>query len=110
MSTGCVKLGLSAQPTAAQVATLTKQAHLDALLQRCGSEIASGSGSSGRGGAAAWGACMVLATDKATTSPLYLSLAANFNGKLAFGEARKGTQALADKLSIARCVKCFAGQ
>ncbi|KAK9806036.1 hypothetical protein WJX73_007755 [Symbiochloris irregularis] len=75
-----------------KVLTLNRQANLDALLERC---------SSGKSKAAAsWGACMVLATDKATTSPLYLSLAGEFDGKLAFGEARKGTQALAEKLGV----------
>ena len=74
--------------------TINRQAQLDALLKRC-------STASGRG-AAAWGACVVLVTDKATTSPLYLSLAAEFDGKLAFGEVRKGGKEVAEALGVSR--------
>lgn len=73
--------------------TVNRKAQLDVLLKRC----------AGGKGAAAWGACVVLITDKATTSPLYLSLAAEFDGKLAFGEARKGGQELASSLGVQRC-------
>lgn len=80
-----------------QVTTINKQPQLDALLKRC----AGGSGSSR--GVATWGACVVLATDKATTSPLYLSLAAEYDGRLAFGEVRKGAPELLRSMGINRC-------
>lgn len=58
---------------------MSKPAQLDALLARCG-------GSAGAKGAAkvaaAWGACVLLFTDKAATPPLYKSLAAQYAGKL----------------------------
>lgn len=80
----------------AQVTTVNKQAQLDALLKRC-------AGAAGRGGAA-WGACLVLATDKPVTSPLYLSLAAEYDGRLAFGEVRRGSRDLLSTLGVERWV------
>ncbi len=60
-----------------QVAALTKPAHVDALLQRCGG----GEGARGKE-RAAWGACILLFTDKPATPPLFKSLAAQYAGKL----------------------------
>ena len=62
-----------------QVTALSKPAQLDALLARCGG----GGGAKGAAkGAASWGACVLLFTDKLTTPPLYKSLAAQYAGKL----------------------------
>ncbi len=65
-----------------QVTALSKPAQVDTLLQRCG-----GSGGSGKG-AAAWGACILLFTDKSATPPLYKSLAAQYASKLVRGPTK----------------------
>lgn len=65
-----------------QVTALSKPAQLDALLARCGGSA----GAKGTTkGAAAWGACVLLFTDKAATPVLYKSLAAQYAGKLVRG-------------------------
>ncbi len=53
--------------------------------------------------AAAWGVCILLLTAKANTSPMYKSLAAQFEGKLAFGEARSSNQEIASAFGVERC-------
>ena len=53
--------------------------------------------------AAAWGVCILLLTAKANTSPMYKSLAAQFDGKLAFGEARSSNQEIASVFGVDRC-------
>ena len=66
-----------------QVTALSKPAQLDALLARCGGSAAGAKGTAK--GAAAWGACVLLFTDKAATPPLFKSLAAQYAGKLVRG-------------------------
>ena len=53
--------------------------------------------------AAAWGVCILLLTAKANTAPMYKSLAAQFDGKLAFGEARSSNQEIASIFGVERC-------
>ena len=57
---------------------------LDAFLGQCGG--GDGKAKKGIGSGAAWGGCVLLFSDKKQTSPLYRSLAAQYAGKLAFGE------------------------
>ena len=52
--------------------------------------------------AAAWGVCILLLTAKSNTAPLYRSLAAQFEGKLAFGEARGSNRDIASKFGVER--------
>ena len=65
-----------------------------------------GAGSGGKGGggkeAAAWGACVLLFTDKKDTSPLYKSLAGQYAGKVAFGEVRGANKELSDQFAVTR--------
>ena len=67
-----------------QVTVLSSADKLDAFLGQYGG----GDGKSKKAGrsGAAWGGCVLLFSDKKQTSPLYRSLAAQYAGKLAFGE------------------------
>ena len=59
---------------------------LEAFLARCGGGGSSGKGKKPGKDGASWGGCVLLFSDKKQTSPLYKSLAAQYAGKLAFGE------------------------
>ncbi|KAK9821669.1 hypothetical protein WJX74_006601 [Apatococcus lobatus] len=74
-----------------KVATVNKQPQLDSFLSQCTSQGAK---------AAAWGVCILLLTAKSNTAPLYKSLASQFEGKLAFGEARGSNQDIASKFQV----------
>ena len=67
-----------------QVTVLSSGNKLEAFLQRCGGDDGKSKKSAKSG--AAWGGCVLLFSDKKQTSPLYKSLAAQYAGKLAFGE------------------------
>lgn len=58
---------------------------MTAFLQRCGGPGGGKGKKQGKDGAS-WGGCVLLFSDKKQTSPLYKSLAAQFAGRLAFGE------------------------
>ena len=60
-------------------------AQVDELLRRC----SGGSGGSKDRGRAAWNLCLLLFSAKTATSPMYSSLANQFDGKVAFGEVRR---------------------
>ena len=78
---------LGSQSTAAadmQVAVLSSTEKLETFLQRCGG--GDGKAKAGAKSGASWGGCVLLFSDKQKTSPLYKSLAAQYAGKLAFGE------------------------
>lgn len=68
-----------------QVTVLSSGNKLEAFLQRCGGP-GEGKAKKGAKSGAAWGGCVLLFSDKKETSPLYKSLAAQYAGKLAFGE------------------------
>ena len=74
-------------PSDAQVTVLSSGDKLEAFLQRCGG--ADGKAKKVAKSGAAWAGCVLLFSDKEQTSPLYKSLAAQYAGKLAFGEVRK---------------------
>ena len=76
--------GHSTVVCAMQVTVLTSGEKLEAFLQRCGG--GDGKAKKGAKSGAAWGGCVLLFSDKKQTSPLYKSLAAQYAGKLAFGE------------------------
>ena len=63
---------------------LTSGDKLGAFLERCGG--GDGKAKKGAKSGVAWGGCVLLFSDKKQTSPLYRSLAAQYAGKLAFGE------------------------
>ena len=63
---------------------LSSNEKLDTFLQRCGG--GDGKAKAGAKSGASWGGCVLLFSDKKQTSPLYKSLAAQYAGKLAFGE------------------------
>ena len=69
-----------------QVTVLSSAERLDAFLRQFGG--GDGKAKKGVRSGAAWGGCMLLFSDKKQTSPLYRSLAAQYAGKLAFGEVR----------------------
>ena len=73
--------------------------------QQLGSFLAQCSRAGGKP-AAAWGVCILLLTAKTSTAPMYKSLAAQFEGKLAFGEARSSNQDIASKFGIERWGPC----
>ena len=73
-----------------QVTVLSSGEKLEAFLERCGGGDGKAKKSAKSG--AAWGGCVLLFSDKKQTSPLYKSLAAQYAGKLAFGEVRITTQ------------------
>ena len=52
------------------------------------------------------GACVVLATDKAATPPLFKALAAELGGALGFAVARKDRLAAVQELGLTRCGQC----
>ncbi|CAL5222385.1 g4741 [Coccomyxa viridis] len=69
-----------------KVTVLSSGEKLEAFLERCGGGDGKAKKSAKSG--AAWGGCVLLFSDKKQTSPLYKSLAAQYAGKLAFGEVR----------------------
>lgn len=77
-----------------KVTSISKLSQLSTLYQQCG-------GAAGAA-AAAWGVCMLLLTDKGTTAPLYKSLAAQYAGKVAFGEAKSSNADLARHFNVTR--------
>ncbi len=80
---------------------------MDALLQRCGG----GDGARGKE-RAAWGACILLFTDKPATPPLFKSLAAQYAGKLVrlcLGPPPGSLSTLEPLLPNSLCPECNKG-
>lgn len=84
--------GLSLIPN--KVATVNKAAQLQELLQQCSSNSSKD--------AAAWSVCVLLFTAKSATAPLYKSLAAQYAGKIAFGEVRGSNRELSERFHVDR--------
>jgi protein disulfide-isomerase A6 len=82
------------------VTPVPRSAALPALLARAGGKPGKGAAAPPPGKQAAWGAAVLLVTDKASPPPLWRALAGVFEGRIAFGLAGGGGGDLPKKLGL----------
>ncbi|GMH39634.1 hypothetical protein BSKO_07532 [Bryopsis sp. KO-2023] len=81
------------------VEVLGREKALQSFLDRCRGKSSN---------KASWKLCVVLFTDKTTTSPLYKSLSTLYKGKIAFGEVRQGNKDVAPQFNATEAPSLMA--